>query len=243
MAFVHGKGTVVLFKDSNLSTFFNDSSASRSVETGETTTYGAAGGSKTYIVGHNDGTISLSGLFDGEAGAVDAILSSTLGADGTHPTLVASDGIAIGKRCVISDIEQTSHEISSPLADVVSLSAELQSTAGIDSAVILHALGAESSSTDSASVDNGASTTGGGVAHLHATANTRNGAVEIKVQHSADNVTFADLVTFASLSSSTTGAERVVVASGTTVNRYVRAKSTFAGSTGSTTYTVAFARR
>lgn len=243
MAFVHGKNTAVLFKDTNLSAFFNDSSSSRSVETGETTTYGVADGSKTYIVGQNDGTISLGGLFDGSANAVDEVLTTTLGVDGNHPVLVASAGIAIGNRCVIADIEQTSYEVSSPVADVVSISSELQATGGIDSAVLLHALNAESSSTDSASVDHGASTTNGGIAHLHATANTRNGAVTVKIQHSADDVTFADLVTFTNLSTSTTGAERVVVAEGTTVNRYLRAKSTFAGSTGSTTYTVAFARR
>lgn len=243
MGFIHGKNTVVLFKDANLSAFFNDSSTSRSMETADTTTYGVAGGSKTYIVGLNDGTISLGGLFDGDAGAVDEKLTATLGAAGTHPTLVASGGVAIGKRCIIADVEQTSHEISSPVADVVSLSAELQSSAGIDSGVVLHALAPESTDTDSASVDHGAATTGGGIAHLHAIANTRNGAVTVKVQHSADDITFADLATFTALSSTTTGAQRVVVAAGTTVNRYLRAKSTFAGSTGSTTYTVAFARR
>lgn len=243
MAFIHGKNTVVLFKDTNLSAYFNDSSASRSIETAETTTYGVAGGSKTYITGLNDGTISLSGLFDGAVGAVDSTLTATIGTDGSHPVLVASEGIAIGKRAMIADIEQTSYEVSSPVADVVSVSAELQATGGIDSAVVLHALALESASTDSASVDNSASSANGGVAHLHVTQNTRNGIVTVNVQHSADDVTFADLVTFTNVSSSTIGAERIVVAAGTTVNRYIRAKSTFAGSNGSTTYTVAFARR
>lgn len=243
MAFVHGKNTVVVFKDKDLSAFFNDSSISRSVDTAETTTYGAAGGAKTYILGHQDGTISLSGLFDGAVGAVDETLTTYLAVDGANPTVIASEGLAIGKRCQIANVDQTSHEISNPVADVVSLSAEMQVTGGVDSAVSLHALAAESASTDSTSVDNSASSTNGGVAHLHATANTRDGATTIKVQHSSDNVTFADLVTFASVSTSTTAAERVVVAAGTTVNRYLRAKSTLSGSTGTITYTVAFARR
>ena len=243
MAFVHGKNTVVLYRDEDLSQYFNDSSASRSVETGETTTYGAAGGSKTYIVGLNDGTISLSGMFDGDAGAVDNTLTSVIGTDGPSPVLVAGGGVAIGNRCMISGVDQTSYEISSPVADVVSISAEMQSSGGVDSAVLLHALTSESASTTSTSVDNGASTSDGGVAHLHLVSSTRNGSVVVKIQHSADDVTFADLVTFASLSSSTTGSERVVVASGTTVNRYLRATSTLGGSTGSTTYAVAFARR
>lgn len=243
MAFIHGKSTVVVFKDKDLSAFFNDSSTSQSVETAETTTYGAAGGSKTYILGLNDGTISLSGLFDGDVGAVDETLNTYLTVDGSNPTIVASEGLAIGKRVKMADVDQTSHEISNPVADVVSLSAEMQTTSGLLSGVSLHALASESSSTDSASVDHGASTSKGGVAQLHVTANTRDGAVTIKVQHSADNVTFTDLVTFTNTVASTTTSESVAVASGTTINRYLRAKSTFAGSTGSTTYTVAFARR
>jgi hypothetical protein len=242
MAFVHGKNTVVLFGGSNLSAYFNDSSTSESVEVGETTTYGAEGSSKSYIAGHNDGTISLSGLFDGSANAVDEVMTATLGTDTPVATLVASEGVAIGKRVKIASVEQTSHEITSPVADVVSLSAELQATGGIRSAVSLHALGAESSSTASASVDNSASSGNGGTAQIHAPANTRDGNTTVKVQHSADDSVWADLVTFTVIAGGSTASERATVAAGTTVNRYLRANSTLAGSTGTITYTVAFAR-
>jgi hypothetical protein len=61
------------------------------------------------------------------------------------------------------------------------------------------------------------------------------------VQHSSDNVTFADLVTFASVSSTTATAERIAVTG--TVNRYLRASHAPGGSSGSVTYTMAFARK
>ena len=73
--------------------------------------------------------------------------------------------------------------------------------------------------------------------------NTRNGTVTMKIQHSTDNSTFVDLVTFTVVGSTTTTQERIVVAAGTTVNRYLRAQSTVAGTTGSITPIVAFARR
>lgn len=243
MPFVHGKNTAVIWKATDLSAYFSDSSTSRSVDVAETTTYGVSGSSKTYIVGHNDGTVSLSGLWDGAASAVDATLTATLGADGTHVATIAPAGLAIGSRVHMADVEQTSYEVSSPVADVVAISAELQATGGLDAGVSLHALASESTSTNSTSVDNAASSANGGVAHLHVTVNTRNGATTIKVQHSTDNSTWADLVTFASVSTSTTTSERVVVAAGTTVNRYLRAQSTVGGTTGALTYTVSFARR
>ena len=39
MAFIHGKGTIVLCNQFNLSAYFNEVSVARSVETAETTTF------------------------------------------------------------------------------------------------------------------------------------------------------------------------------------------------------------
>jgi len=79
MAFLHGKGTAVVFNQSDLSSYFNDATITRTVETAETTAFGAS--SKTYIVGLQDGTVSLSGMFDGSAGAVDEVLQGVLGTE------------------------------------------------------------------------------------------------------------------------------------------------------------------
>ena len=76
---------------------------------------------------------------------------------------------------------------------------------------------------------------------LSVPANTRNGNVTVKIQASADNSTFTDLVTFAVVTSTTKTSERVEVAG--TVARYLRVSYTVAGSTGTATPTVAFSRR
>jgi L-alanine-DL-glutamate epimerase-like enolase superfamily enzyme len=78
-------------------------------------------------------------------------------------------------------------------------------------------------------------------AYLHVTANSRTAGSVFKVQHSSDNTTFADLITFATVATTLTGAEKIEVTG--TVNRYVRASFAPGGSTGSITYSLAFARR
>jgi hypothetical protein len=89
------------------------------------------------------------------------------------------------------------------------------------------------------SVDETAATTGGAVAHLHVTAFDGT-SVTITVQHSEDNSVWVDLLTFTAVTGVTK--ERVELAAGTTVNRYVRAIIS-AGTWTSVTFTVAFARR
>lgn len=79
----------------------------------------------------------------------------------------------------------------------------------------LHVAGAETGAGNSTAVDNAALTSNGGRGNIHVTAIT--GAATIKIQHSVDNVTFADLITF---SPTVVGALTLEVAG--TVNRYLR---------------------
>ena len=241
MAFIHGKGTIVLCNQFNLSSFFNEASVARSVETAETTTFSKS--AKTYITGLQDATLSLSGLFDGAADATDEELTNVLGSNtGMVITVAPSGTLVIGDRTLSMTGKLTSYEISAPVGDVVSASSEFQADEGVGAGVSLHALSAETATVSSASVDNAASTADGGFATLHVTANTNNNSGVFKVQHSADNSTWADLVTFSTVATTVKTAERITVASGTTVNRYIRSTFTTAG-TGSTTYHINFARR
>ena len=240
MAFVHGKNTVVLFNSTNMSGYLKEATTAQSVETADVTALGAS--SKSYIVGLKDGTISLTGMFDGDATASDEIFANALGAS-AGVLSVFPNGSTLGSRGITASVHETTYNLSSPVGDVVSASAEMQATGGVDNAISLHALSAETATGNGSSHDNSASSANGGAGTLHVTANTRNGSTTIKIQHSADNSTWADLITFSAVSTSTTTQEQVVVASGTTVNRYLRATHTLAGSTGSITYQASFGRR
>jgi hypothetical protein len=239
MPFRHGKNTKVLFGAIDLSSMFNEASTSRTIETGETTTYGKS--AKTYIVGLGDGTVSLSGMFDGDADKSDEELQAAVGLDAGKVVTIGVEGLTRGNRTMFLQAESTSYEVTSPVGDVVSVSAELQADDGIHPGVSLHDLTAETTTGVVTSVDNGASTANGGRAVLHITANTNASNTTIKVQHSSDNSTFADLGTFAVVTTGSTTAEIITVAAGTTVNRYLRASHTLAGA-GSVTYHVSFSR-
>lgn len=239
----HGKNTSVFFDKYDLSTFFSEASTSRTVETNETTTFGAS--AKTYLAGLRDGTVSLSGLFDGSVAAVDELLAASLGSSTDNVATFLFEGVTTGQICHLMTTQSTSYEVTSPVSDVVSVSAELQANGGLESGRVLAANStiATATTTNGTSVDNAAASTNGGVAHVHVTANTRNGTTTIKVQHSVDNSTWVDLVTFATVAISTTTSERVTVATGVSVNRYLRSQIVTAGATGSITSTASFSRR
>ena len=62
----------------------------------------------------------------------------------------------------------------------------------------------------------------------------------IKIQDSADDATFADLITFSTVSSATATSEQKAVTG--TVAQYLRATASSAATSGSITFHVAFAR-
>lgn len=114
-------------------------------------------------------------------------------------------------------------------------------------AVILQVLAAVTTdgNTEATSVNNGSSSAAGGQAFLQCSALTLDSATNlvVKVRHSADNNTFADLVTFTALTA--IGGESKAVSSATTVNQYLatsRAWTGGAGASSSATILVGFAR-
>jgi hypothetical protein len=129
--FRHGKNAS--FKVDNaagtltdISTVLNEVTMPRSIETGETTSFGS--GAKSYVSGLSDATISISGTYDA---TVDAHLTAIIGSadlldfeygpEGTTSTRVKFTGT-----CIL-----TSYEVGSPVGDVVTFSAEFQVSGAI----------------------------------------------------------------------------------------------------------------
>ena len=238
--FRHGKNTVVLIDGNDFSTYFNEVTAALSVETAETTTFGS-NGAKSYVVGLKDATATLSGFFEGSATGTDQALAAAIGT-GTPLITIGVEGGTVGLDTLSLVGIETSYEVSSPVADVVSVSAEMQAEQdAIDYGKFVAVAATASSTGNGTALDNAASSANGAVFYLHVIANTRDGAITFKVAHSADNSTFVDLATFSATPLATQEAQRVEVTG--TVNRYVRVAYTVAGSTGAATYTLASARR
>jgi hypothetical protein len=247
--FIHGKSTGVFIDAYDLSAYFNSADYASSIDTAETTSFGSS--AKSYITGLNDATLSLSGMYSQDAGGSDVVLNTLLG-QATSPavTVVFKTG-TIGNRCIVGQAHETSYSISNPVADVSTVSADFNATAGAvaDQVYGLHGgvvltTGASilySALGNLSSVDNAASSAAGSLATLHVTTNTISGGnTAIIVQHSPDNTTFADLITFTVVPASTTVG--VSKASTGTVNRYVRVNASTLGSSGSITFNVGFAR-
>ena len=237
--FAHGKNVNVFVNEYDFSTYFNDVSATTSVETAEVSAFGS--NAKEYIVGLLDGTVSLSGMFDGTATGTDVVFSAVLGSTTKQNVIVAPSGHSNGASAIVLEADDTSYEVSGAVADVVQTSAEFQSSDGVEHGKILSSGSTVTATGNGTSVDNALSSANGGVGFLSVPTNTRNGNITVKVQQSADNSTFTDLITFTEVTSTQKTSQRVEVAGA--VARYLRVNYTVAGSTGSATPVVAFARR
>jgi len=236
--FRHGKSTAVFINGTNMSAFLNSASSTMAIETAETTTFGDQ--DKTYITGLSDGTVLMSGFFDSSAGASDAVLSGMIAVEDNAVSIFPMGNI-IARPATVANGQMTAYDISSPVGDVVALTAEVQADGGLFYGFDL--VGAEVTTTTgtTASQDNAASTAGGLSVNLHVHANTHDGTTIVKIQHSADDSVFVDLVTFTTIGAGATTGENIAISG--TVNRYLRASYTLAGSTGSVSSAIALARR
>lgn len=253
MAFTHGKYTRVAYEGFDLTKFFNDASSTSTVDTAETSVF--LDQQKSYVVGHTDGTVSMSGMFDadpdGNADKVDDVLSSVLGTEnGLGLVLPQGDLNGVGSRALFFTSKNTSYEISSALTDVVAVSTELQSSGGIHYGVYLRdsvsgagyqSVTGGAAATEGSSVNDGAASASGAVGHLQVTANSLDAALTVKIQESADDAAWSDLITFTSVVAADTTAEQITVTG--SVAQYVRALvDASTSTTGSAEVAVAFKR-
>lgn len=238
MAFGHGKNTVVYVNQYNLTTYFRSATASGSADTAETSTFGTS--SKTYIPGMKDGTASLEGLYDGVASAVDDVLTTALGAASDSVVSIYPQGDAQGAAGFAASGIESSYEVTAATEDAVMVSAEVQSTSGYDRVLSHKPLAQVSGNGNGTGIDYGSvSSLFGGVGYVHVTQHSGAATLTVKVQDSADNAAFADILTFTA--GTVVTKERVALGATATVRRYTRALWTLAS--GTATFQVGFHRR
>jgi hypothetical protein len=131
MAFKHGKNASFKVDNSggtltDISSYLNEVSLPRSIETGETTSFGNS--AKTYLVGLSDATLSVSGTWDA---TLDAHLAGIIGQAASVSFEYGPEGTGTGAIKYTGEAFLTSFETSSPVADVVTFSAEFQVTGTI----------------------------------------------------------------------------------------------------------------
>jgi hypothetical protein len=241
MAFATGVSCVVLIDAFDASGYLHDANPSQDRAVPECSTFGV--GARSYVKGLQGGKFSTSGFFDIAAGGNQSVFDGFFAGSPNQVITCGPTGIAVGAIVRMLSGVQGTHASTIPVDNVVGTSAEWTADGGITAGRSLKVLASISATVNGASVDNAALTSNGGVAHLHVTVNTRDATVVVKVQHSDDDAIWVDLVTFATVGIGATTKERVVVAAGTTVNRYLRAVHTLAAGTGAITSAVAFGRK
>lgn len=195
-----------------------------------------------FVPGLMSGTLAVRGPFDSVGQGMHAEIASAIGVDNSLILTACPLGTAVGSfaATVLGDVSEYTQDAT--VSDAVGYAATATADESVDMGFVAHALQAETATNNGTAIDRGVGvvTTAGGVAALHLTAYSGFTNVVIKVQHSTDNVTYADLTTFTTATA--IGSERKFLAAGTTINRYVRTVTTVTG-TGSATFLVAFAPR
>lgn len=237
MAAVHGRKTRVYINGYDLTGFYRKAESELTREVAESTVFNQD--DKTYLPGLRDATASLEGLYDGAVDGIAEVLHAALSAD---PTLlvICPQGDALGNVAHGLSTLATKYALDASKDDIVTLSNEVQSSAGRDRLLVQHALGSEVASGQSASIDNGAASTNGGVGYLHVPDIAGITSLAVVIEDSADGSTgWATILTFAGVTADR-GRERVEITG--TVRRYTRARWTFTGS-GSAQFWAGFGRR
>lgn len=193
--------------------------------------------SLNYVEGVEGGSFSFGGFVDSTPADLFTPLENLRQAGVDSVVSVAPNGYAVGQQVWLAEAKLSELGHSSTVGDAATFQLGMMTEARPDLGVALHnVLTAETAGGNAAAQDNAASSSNGGAGVVHCSAFSGTN-ITVKIQHSADNSTWADLMTFTQLTA--VGAEHKTVTG--TVNRYLRAS--WSGTFTSATFAVAFARR
>lgn len=230
MAFSHGRKTDVLVNEYDLTRFFKMVRPKVEIEVLDGTCFAAS--AKEFGLGFPGGDCSLEGLFkpiDPDIVGAEEVLQAAIDQDASSSIVsIGPAGIdAVGDVVKMFQGDEQQHDVITSIQSLVMITAQFLASEGIRSGKALAPIANYSTTGNGTAVDNAAATTNGAVAHLHVTsADGTTPTIDWKVQHSVDNSTWVDLITFTQATDITV--ERLTVSG--TVNRYLRAVRTIGGS-------------
>jgi hypothetical protein len=127
--FIHGKDTFISLNADDLSEATNASELGLTADTHDVTTYGKS--AHVYQGGLTDGTAKMSGIYDSGAAGPKAIIQALVGQ--TVELIRQPEGPGTGKPQDKVDVVVKGYTESSPVADMVTWSADLQLSDAVDS--------------------------------------------------------------------------------------------------------------
>lgn len=130
MSFVHGKNTYVSISGVDLSPYTNASTFTRTVDLHDTTTYGKD--DHVFAGGLGNATVTISGIYDSVSGGPRDTIEPLMGA-GLVTFIRRPEGTGSGKAQDSVSVIVASYVETSPVADMVTWSAELQTSGAVTS--------------------------------------------------------------------------------------------------------------
>jgi hypothetical protein len=198
---------------------------------------------QVFIYGQKNGSASIEMMLDTTTTALQFTTLNTWQTT-PQPVTVAFDGAALAATNVWLLLgNQSSVTYASGASDMVTANVSIQPDGPADWGQVIAAEAAVTVDGNGTAVDGGAATTNGGVAHIHSTAFSGLTNNIVTIEGSADGVSSWATIsggTFATITA--TGSQRLVIAPGVSVPRYLRVVDNVTGA-GSHTRFVAFARR
>lgn len=200
---------------------------------------------RSYEQGFKSGSVNATGIFDHDATLLDKIhdIFADAFTNATNMQILAYLGsTALGSPVVALTGAEVKYEIGAPLGQLITSNANFRTIDGISFALSLLSAQLNVGTTNGSSIDNTVATSNGGTlqVHLHNDDATN---VLVKLQSSTNNSTWVD-VTGGSVTglSADNDSGIAVVATGVTINRWIRAVAVV---TGGDTFLVsaAFERR
>ena len=172
------------------------------------------------IIGLKDSTLSVNGWFDAATGFSHDAFSSISG----DSEVIMSMGTSRGDAACGMVADQATYNVDRSTGAALATTVEFSTSDGngLNWGVLLTdgPEQTDSSATNSTSVDNGASSSNGAIGVI-SVESLASGTATVKIQHSSDNATFADLITFTNV----TGRTSELISATGTVNRYLRLQS------------------
>lgn len=248
MSFLPGSSTRALVNTIEISAEISGWSLGWNRQMSEVTCIGQVAGQAgaNFVPGLQSGTLGLRGpqAADSTTG-LTAQIAAAIGVDNSFLCMCLPDGVTVGKPAMFMTGDPTDYSVDATVADAVAMTMSAQADESVEMGYVLAPFQAYTADAlTGTAVDRGASpltpTTRGLAAAVHVTAFSGFTGVVVKVQHSADNSSWADLATFTTITA--VGKEKISVPIGTTVNRYLRASVDVTGS-GSVTLIMAAAPR
>lgn len=227
-----GYKTRILIGDTSFTSKLTEASNQAAVEMLDITTYGDDG-VKRFLPGLGSGEFSVSGFMD------ETVIGEAAAWTSATPITFAPFGLSHGSPVILVNALRANFEPGSSVAGVSSfdIGATVDGYNDIRGRS-LHDLTAVTADEDGTSQDWLLSSAQGGSVHLHVTAFSGLTQAVVKIQDSADNSSWADIATFATVTGAT--AERIELSG--SIRRYTRYTVDVTG-TGSITFQTSLGRR